>query len=83
MRDARSGETQSCAGLRVRIKRKEHKRAREMKDTFISLSERTFILEALKKENRIDGRRVQDIRTVKIAFREQYGSAEVQYGKTR
>jgi hypothetical protein len=55
----------------------------EMKETSISLSERTFILEALKKENRIDGRRVQDIRTVKIAFREQYGSAEVQYGKTR
>ena len=54
-----------------------------MKETFVSLSERTFILEALKKENRIDGRRVQDIRTVKIAFREQYGSAEVQYGKTR
>lgn len=54
-----------------------------MKDTFISLSERTFILEGLKKENRIDGRRVQDVRTVKINFREQYGTAEVQYGKTR
>lgn len=54
-----------------------------MKETAISLSERTFILEALKKANRIDGRRVQDIRTVRIAFREQYGSAEVQYGKTR
>lgn len=54
-----------------------------MKETFISLSERTFILEALKKENRVDGRRVQDVRTVKISFREQYGTAEVQYGKTR
>ncbi len=51
-----------------------------MKDTFISLSEKSFILEALEKKLRIDGRRLHDLRNVLVSFREQYGSAEVQYG---
>jgi exosome complex component RRP45 len=53
------------------------------KERFLSISEKEFILEALRAGRRIDGRGIHDFRTIKIAFGEQRGQAEVQLGQTR
>ena len=49
----------------------------------ISQNERTFILDGLKEKIRVDGRRMFDVRTVKISFGSIDGIAEVQLGNTR
>ncbi|KAJ2003499.1 3'-5'-exoribonuclease [Coemansia thaxteri] len=45
--------------------------------------EAAFLLEALKKGTRVDGRGIYDYRTLKIACGPTYGLAEVQLGQTR
>lgn len=55
-----------------------------MKDhVALSLNERNCILEALKADKRMDGRRLHDLRAVKLYFRQEYGAVEALYGKTR
>jgi exosome complex component RRP45 len=49
----------------------------------ISQNERTFVIDGLKEKTRVDGRRMFDVRTVKITFGSTYGIAEVQLGTTR
>ncbi|KAJ2582920.1 3'-5'-exoribonuclease [Coemansia sp. RSA 1836] len=45
--------------------------------------ESAFLLEALKRGTRVDGRGIYDYRTLKIACGPTYGLAEVQLGQTR
>ncbi|KAJ2489831.1 3'-5'-exoribonuclease [Coemansia sp. RSA 2050] len=45
--------------------------------------EAAFLLEALKKGTRVDGRGIYDYRTLKISCGPTYGLAEVQLGQTR
>ena len=49
----------------------------------LSLNERAFVLEALKEDIRLDGRSLDAFRDVKIAFGDEYGTADVKMGKTR
>ncbi|CAM6093677.1 unnamed protein product [Calypogeia fissa] len=49
----------------------------------ISINERDFIHEALRAEQRVDGRRPFDVRRLKITFAKQDGSVEVVQGQTR
>jgi len=53
-----------------------------MKET-ISKNEKEFVLNGIDKFQRIDGRRVNDMRSIKIQFGKQYGMVEVQLGNTR
>lgn len=48
----------------------------------VSNNERVFLLEALRKKLRVDGRGIYDLRTVKISLG-HHGYAEVQLGETR
>ena len=48
-----------------------------------SLNERAFILEALREDIRLDGRRLDAFRSIEISFGEDHGLAEVKLGKTR
>lgn len=48
-----------------------------------SLNERTFILEALRENVRLDGRAFDSFRDLEMTFGEEYGSAHVQLGRTR
>ena len=45
--------------------------------------ERSFILEALKQNIRVDGRAFDHFRPINLAFGEDYGTATVSLGKTR
>jgi exosome complex component RRP45 len=45
--------------------------------------ERTFILEALHQDVRVDGRALDQFRPLNIIFGDDYGSATVSLGKTR
>jgi len=45
--------------------------------------ERTFILEALHQDIRVDGRALDQFRPLSIIFGDDYGSATVSLGKTR
>ncbi|KAK5574521.1 hypothetical protein RB653_009774 [Dictyostelium firmibasis] len=49
----------------------------------ISKNEKDFVLSSIEKFQRIDGRRVNDMRAIKIEFGKSYGMVEVQLGKTR
>lgn len=49
----------------------------------ISKNEKDFVLSSIEKLQRIDGRRVNDMRAIKIEFGKSYGVVEVQLGKTR
>lgn len=49
----------------------------------ISTVEKAFILQALLKDLRLDGRRVDQFRTVELEFGSQYGTVTITLGKTR
>ncbi|KAL8949168.1 MAG: hypothetical protein Q9222_004700 [Ikaeria aurantiellina] len=48
-----------------------------------SNNERAFILEALQENIRLDGRALDAYRNIELSFGDEYGSADVQLGKTR
>jgi exosome complex component RRP45 len=48
-----------------------------------SQNERSFILEALRENIRLDGRALDAFRDLELTFGEEYGSANVQLGRTR
>ncbi|KAG5806036.1 hypothetical protein H9Q71_009372 [Fusarium xylarioides] len=48
-----------------------------------SLSERTFVTQALDEGLRLDGRKFDEFRALELTFGDEYGVAEVKYGKTR
>lgn len=48
-----------------------------------SLSERNFILKALEEGLRSDGRKFEQYRSRELSFGDEYGVAEVKFGKTR
>lgn len=47
------------------------------------MNEKAFVLEALKQNIRLDGRKLDQFRNVEINFGEEYGLAKVTLGKTR
>lgn len=49
----------------------------------ISNIERSFILEALSQDVRLDGRRLDQWRSLELEFGEEYGTATLRLGKTR
>ena len=49
----------------------------------LSLNERAFILQALQENIRLDDRAFHAFRPLKITFGEDYGTADIQLGKTR
>ncbi len=55
-----------------------------LKWIFLSLNEKSFILDALKERQRIDGRNYYDVRTIEINFpTPDPGLVEIQLGETR
>eukprot|EP01137_Pigoraptor_chileana_P035034 Opistho-2@28470 len=54
-----------------------------MRETPLSNSERTFVTDALKAGQRLDGRGTYDYRRVQLTFPGPLGLAEVQIGKSR
>lgn len=58
-------------------------RGESQSDELVSLSERKFILEAIGNEQRIDGRGLYDVRSLRIAFGSTWGRVQVQLGSTR
>lgn len=52
-------------------------------DDLISLSERNFILDSIQGEQRIDGRGLYDVRTLRLSFGSTWGRVQVQLGSTR
>lgn len=48
-----------------------------------SLNERTFVLEALRNNTRLDGRRFDAFRDLHITFGNDLGFSDVRLGKTR
>ncbi|KAF3913653.1 hypothetical protein ABW21_db0206956 [Orbilia brochopaga] len=53
------------------------------KEPEISQAEKTFVLEALKQNLRIDGRELHAFRDVQLTFGDDYGFVDVRLGKTR
>jgi len=53
-----------------------------LKEADLSASERSFILEALQRSVRLDGRGLDEFRPIKLSFGDEYGHAKVQLGKT-
>lgn len=53
------------------------------RDLDISNNERLFILQALKEGVRLDGRSVEDCRTLDISFGPDYGSVQLSLGGTK
>jgi hypothetical protein len=53
------------------------------KEAQLSIAERDFILEALREDVRLDGRKPDQFRPVDISFGEEYGHVKLQLGKTR
>ncbi|ODQ78521.1 hypothetical protein BABINDRAFT_162726 [Babjeviella inositovora NRRL Y-12698] len=49
----------------------------------ISTNEQTFLLEALQKGIRMDGRKVDEFRNVEISIGDEYGYIEIRMGKTK
>ncbi|EGG14605.1 Putative exosome complex exonuclease RRP45 [Cavenderia fasciculata] len=49
----------------------------------LSKNEKEFMLSSIQQGLRIDGRRLDDMRDVKISFGKEYGMVEVQLGRTR
>jgi len=54
-----------------------------MKETPVSLCERTFLLEALSENKRLDGRGLLETRDLNISFGTDWGSCQVTLGRTR
>jgi exosome complex component RRP45 len=52
-------------------------------NALLSSNERNFVVDALKEQLRIDGRRYYDVRNIKISYGPALGLAEVQLGVTR
>lgn len=48
-----------------------------------SLPEKTFLIQALDEGLRLDGRKFDQFRPLELTFGDEYGVAEVKYGKTR
>lgn len=48
-----------------------------------SINERTFLLQALQENLRLDGRPLDVYRNIDISFGDDYGVADVRLGKTR
>ena len=48
-----------------------------------SLSERTFVSKALEEGLRLDNRKFDQCRPVVLTFGDEYGVADVKFGKTR
>ncbi|KAK4137828.1 ribosomal protein S5 domain 2-like protein [Trichocladium antarcticum] len=48
-----------------------------------SLSERQFVLQALQENLRLDGRELDQYRPLELSFGDQYGVADVTFGRTR
>ncbi|ORY69845.1 ribosomal protein S5 domain 2-type protein [Pseudomassariella vexata] len=48
-----------------------------------SLNEKAFVVEALKKDHRLDGRGLDQYRPLDLKFGDQYGVTEITLGKTR
>lgn len=48
-----------------------------------SLNERAFVLQALQQSIRLDDRPLNAYRPLEITLGEDYGSADIQLGKTR
>jgi hypothetical protein len=57
--------------------------SRMSKEASLSVAEREFILEALRQDSRLDGRRADQFRPLKISFGEEYGHVKLELGKTR
>ncbi|CAM1502932.1 Fc.00g077080.m01.CDS01 [Cosmosporella sp. VM-42] len=47
-----------------------------------SLAEKTFVTQALEEGLRIDGRKFEEFRPLELRFGDEYGVAEVKFGKT-
>lgn len=48
-----------------------------------SLSEKTFVTQALAEGLRLDNRKFEQYRSLQLTFGDEYGIAEVQFGKTK
>ncbi|CAI7618385.1 unnamed protein product [Penicillium bialowiezense] len=53
------------------------------KEAQLSIAERDFILEALRQDVRLDGRKADEYRPLNISFGEEYGHVNLQLGKTQ
>ena len=53
------------------------------KEAALSITERDFILNALREDVRLDGREADQLRPLKVSFGEEYGHVKVQLGRTR
>lgn len=53
------------------------------KEAPLSIAERDFILDALREDVRLDGRKADQLRPLNLSFGEEYGHVKVQLGKTR
>lgn len=53
------------------------------KEALLSVTERDFILNALREDVRLDGRGFDQLRPLNVSFGEEYGHVKVQLGKTR
>ncbi|OJJ58800.1 hypothetical protein ASPSYDRAFT_151449 [Aspergillus sydowii CBS 593.65] len=52
------------------------------KEAPLSIAERDFILDALREDVRLDGRKADQLRPLNLSFGEEYGHVKVQLGKT-
>lgn len=48
-----------------------------------SITERAFVLQALRENTRVDGRAFDSFRELKVGFGDEYGLADVRLGGTR
>lgn len=48
-----------------------------------SLNEKTFVTQALQENVRLDNRAFDEYRPIELSFGDEYGAAEVRFGKTR
>lgn len=55
----------------------------QTKKELLSVNEQLFILDALRQNIRVDGRKLYDMRTLEISFGHSRGHAEVSLGNTR
>lgn len=53
------------------------------RETEPSLNEKTFLLQALQQNLRLDGRQFDQYRSLDLTFGDEYGVANVKLGKTR
>ncbi|XP_055915208.1 exosome complex component RRP45 [Eupeodes corollae] len=54
-----------------------------MRETPLSTSEKTFVLQTIKNNQRLDGRKNEEFRAAKINFGTDWGSVHVSLGETR